>query len=294
MKFEFLDQAYGKSRVRMTRVHRRGDVHELVEFTCEILLDGDFERSYSESDNSLVVPTDTIKNTVYVLARNWDGTQPEDFAQLLAQHFLNRYSHVTISKVTVVEHLWNRIAVDGKPHAHSFVSSSQEKRGCTVAMQRDDEDASNFYTELSSWISDLVVLKTTQSGFSNYWKDEFTTLKDTDDRIFATSMTVRWDYLPTLDVKSIDFKETYNTVRNLLLREFTAHFSPSVQRTIYEMATAILTELPEVNTVELLMPNQHRLLANLAPFNLDNPNAVFVATDEPHGTISAKLGRKEE
>ncbi len=36
-----------------------------------VQLEGDFEKVHSEGDNSDVLPTDTMKNTVYVLAADY-------------------------------------------------------------------------------------------------------------------------------------------------------------------------------------------------------------------------------
>jgi urate oxidase len=40
------------------------------------------------------------------------------------------------------------------------------------------------------------------------------------------------------------------------------------------------------------MPNLHRHLVDLSPFELDNPNVLFVPTDEPHGNITAGVCRE--
>src|SRR5262245_61295439 len=93
------NQSYGKSQVRLSRIHRGAARHNFVEITLSILLDGDFESSYCAADNSLVVPTDTMKNTVYVLASRHGVKSIEQFAQLLGAHFLAKYSHVGRAEV---------------------------------------------------------------------------------------------------------------------------------------------------------------------------------------------------
>jgi urate oxidase len=40
------------------------------------------------------------------------------------------------------------------------------------------------------------------------------------------------------------------------------------------------------------MPNKHCLLVDLSRFHQDNPNEIFVPTDEPHGYIEARVRRK--
>src|SRR5689334_24693120 len=79
---------YGKSRVRVARVVRAGDRHDLHEMTIGIRLEGDFAASYAEGDNRNVLPTDTMKNTVYALASQREVEHPESFGLLLARHFL--------------------------------------------------------------------------------------------------------------------------------------------------------------------------------------------------------------
>lgn len=283
MSFIIRNQEYGKSRVRLTRVRRFTDYHEISEFTVEILLDGDFGTAYTENDNTKVVPTDTVKNTVFALGRKWEGDQCEEFAMMLTEHFLSRFSHIDSVTVNIVEHLLQRVEQDGKPHPHAFVGGSKETRTCSIQQSRSLQPS----LTIQSGIDSLFVLKTTQSGFSNFHHDEFTTLKDTDDRIFATSVSASWIY----DSSQVDFGDAYDCCRAILIRESIARFSPSVQATLFEMGTALLKEIPAISSISLRMPNQHRLLVDLSPFKLDNPNLVFVATDEPHGTISATIVR---
>jgi len=284
MSVQIIRQAYGKSRVRLTRVRRLINYHEISEFTVEILLDGDFETAYTHSDNSMVIPTDTVKNTVFALGREWEGDQCEEFALMLANHLIERYPHVHTTHVRIVEHLLQRIEQDGQPHPYAFVGGSKEARTCEVTKSRNKEPS----LVIESGIDSLFILKTTESGFSDFHHDEFTTLKNTEDRIFATTLSASWIY----DSSEVDFGEGYIACRSILIRESVARFSPSVQATLFEMATAVLVEIPSIKSISLRMPNQHRLLVDLSPFQLDNPNLVFVATDEPHGTISATMCRE--
>ena len=72
---------YGKSRVRLMRVSRHERHHDLDEWTVEVLLTGDFETAHTEGDNSKILPTDTMKNTVYFVARNSPADSVEDYAK---------------------------------------------------------------------------------------------------------------------------------------------------------------------------------------------------------------------
>lgn len=72
---------YGKSHVRLSRITRFDDRNEFNEWSVNVMLYGDFGASYTEADNSKVLPTDTMKNTVYVVARLSRATTIEDFAR---------------------------------------------------------------------------------------------------------------------------------------------------------------------------------------------------------------------
>ncbi|KAK9739629.1 hypothetical protein K7432_018374 [Basidiobolus ranarum] len=115
-------QAYGKTKVRVTKVIRHTkEWHDVVELTCQVLLDGKFETSYTEADNSSIVPTDTVKNTIYVLAKKSNHVQTiERFGYEIGQHFINRYSHVDDVHIKIIQHRWTRVNIDGQLHPHSF------------------------------------------------------------------------------------------------------------------------------------------------------------------------------
>src|SRR5215510_2059270 len=113
-------QSYGKSRVRVTKVFRERPVHEISELSVDIELDGDFDAAYTRGDNSRVIPTDTMKNTVYAFARELDVRQLETFAWTLGSHFIEDFDHVAQAMVKITETPWQRINVGGGEHPHAF------------------------------------------------------------------------------------------------------------------------------------------------------------------------------
>lgn len=281
MSVQLVHNAYGKSLVRLTKVTRQGDRHDLNEVTVAIQLEGDFTAAYTEGDNRLVVATDTMKNTVYALARQHPLTDVESFGHTLARHFLDHNAHVTAATVDLVEHAWQRLTVQGRGHPHAFAGGGAEKRTCVVRATRQG-------VQFEAGIDGLLLLKTTDSAFRDFQRDRFTTLPDTDDRIFATMLQAAWTYQTT----AADWNRCHAVTRQALLETFAQHQSLGVQQTLYAMGAAALAACAEIDEVRLTMPNKHRLLVNLEPFGLDNPNAIFVATDEPHGLISGTLRRQ--
>ena len=120
--------SYGKSKVRLTKVSRQPDRHELKELNVDIALEGDFEETYTTGDNARIVATDSMKNTVYVLAAEHPLDDIESFAKTLAAHFIQKYEHVQKATINIAEDLWQRILLKGEAHAHAFVSAGAEKR----------------------------------------------------------------------------------------------------------------------------------------------------------------------
>jgi urate oxidase len=269
---------YGKSQVRLVKVRRARDPHEIVDLTIAVQLEGAFEAVYTEGDNSPCIATDTMKNTVYALARHDAIEHTEAFACRLAEHFAAKPA-VSRARISAIEHRWDRLSVGGRPHPHAFVQPGGE-RWTAVATK----DAAG--TEVVAGLENLVVLKTTDSAFAGFPRDEFTTLPDTDDRILATSVTASWTYRRG----TTDFAARHR-IRTALVETFAAHQSQSVQQTLSAMGNAALDACADAASITLTMPNRHHLLVNLEPFGLDNPNEIFVATEQPYGLIEATITR---
>src|SRR3954452_7633635 len=100
---------YGKARVRVMKILRDGPVHVLKAVDIADYLMGDFDSSYTRGDNSKVVPTDTIKNTINIFARQHLGPEIERFGLILAEHFLTRYEQVHEAEIEILERRWGRL-----------------------------------------------------------------------------------------------------------------------------------------------------------------------------------------
>jgi urate oxidase len=272
--------AYGKSKVRLVQVARHGDRHDLRDFTVAIQFEGDYDKSYTAGDNSGVLPTDTMKNTVYALAGRGPIDGPEPFALELCRHFLDRNARLERVRVQVTEHGWDRIANGARQHGQAFVRQGSGTRSAAATSDRES-------TVVEAGLADLVILKSSRSAFSGYMRDEYTSLPETRDRILATSLTATWRYR----AGEIAFGPAWWAVRGTLLETFAGHESESVQHTMYAMGRAVMDGCGEVARIHLVMPNRHHLPVDLTPFGLENRNEVFVPTEEPHGLIEATLER---
>jgi urate oxidase len=279
---ELAENRYGKSRVRLMKVTRNPKGNELREWTVQVLLTGDFASAHYDGDNSKILPTDTMKNTVYAVARNSSAIAMEDYAKELIDFLLGRNPQVSSVAVTVEGTMWKRLTVDGKPHPTSFMRGSGEVQTTAVTRGR----TGGF--SISSGLKNLIVMKTSDSGFEDYIVDDLTTLKPTSDRLFCTAVTAEWRYT----VETLGFDAMRDALREAMIKTFANHKSKSVQETLYEMGKSALERVAEVDQIDLVMPNKHCLLVDLSRFGQDNPNEIFVPTDEPAGHIEARVRRK--
>jgi len=276
------ENRYGKSRVRLVRVKRHSGMHDLREWTVQILLQGDFDSCFTDGDNRKILPTDTMKNTVYSLARNSAADCIEDFAKEVVVFLLSRNPQVSAVEITVSECAWQHVTLGGKPHPTTFVQSSRELQTATATQARRGT------LKVVSGLENLVILKTAGSAFTGYIKDALTTLPETRDRLFGTAVSTNWTY----GTDNSAFAKLRAQIRELLLAAFAEHQSESVQHTLYAMAQNVFDHVSEVSDIQLTMPNKHCLLVDLSRFGQDNPNEIFVPIDEPHGYIEARVTRE--
>jgi urate oxidase len=270
---------YGKSEVRLVKVERDTDRHELRDLTVDVALEGDFEAAHVRGDNTGLLATDTMRNAVYALAKDHLTGSIEEFGLKLVDHFLEAGPSVEHARTRIAEHPWSRIEVGGRGHDHSFMRGSGER----IATVRGGAGGAR----VEAGIDDLLVLKTTNSGWEGFLRGRYTTLPETDDRILATKITANWLYGDA----NVDFDRLWRGVRDRILETFTDHYSPSVQNTLYRMGEAVLEGFPEIRKIHLSLPNKHHLLYDLERFGVENENEIFHATSEPYGLIEGTVER---
>ncbi|SFT55730.1 factor-independent urate hydroxylase [Arthrobacter sp. ov118] len=276
---------YGKAEVRVVKITRDTDRHEIEDLNVTSQLRGDFAAAHLDGDNSHVVATDTQKNTIYALAREGIGS-PEAFLLRLGKHFTSSFDWVSGGRWAAEAYKWDRIQAHGAGHDHSFVRNGQEVR--TAVLVRDGGTE-----HLIAGLKDLTVLKSTQSGFSGFPRDKYTTLPETDERILATDVSARWRFKTGTDFGTLDFNKSYDDVKSLLLEGFSENYSHALQQTLFDMGAKVLEAHTEIDEIKFSMPNKHHFLVDLSPFGLDNPNEVFFAADRPYGLIEATVQRDD-
>lgn len=264
--------SWGKSEVRLSKVHRGDAVDDFSDIAVQVLLEGDVERAHTEGDNSSVLPTDTMRNTIYALAQDNLTRDLEAFGAVLGSHFLER-SDVFKASVVISQRLWTRHSGTG------FTGGGSERRIARVVRGSEEETAAG--------IQGLVVLKTRGSAFAGFPRDRYTTLPETTDRLLATSVTATWVYSHIPD----DTTTTWNCVRDIVLERFFEEWSASVQHQGYQIAEAVLEEVPEISEISFHLPNQHHLPFDLTRFDQADLGIVFQPVSEPYGDIAFTVRR---
>jgi len=287
---------YGKDNIRVYKVHKdeATKTQTVVEMTVCVLLEGEIESSYTHADNSVVVPTDTMKQTTYIMAKQHPVNPPELFASILGTHFIETYKHIHTAHITVITHRWTRMTIDGKPHPHSFFRDGAETRlvECDVIEDKG--------IEIRSAISGLLVLKSTGSQFHSFHTDDFTILQDVYDRILSTSVDAGWKWKTLSDVKQVEaevdkFDKAWTAAREITMKTFAEEDSPSVQNTMYKMCGQILDFEPSVEAVDYSLPNKHYFEIDLSWHhglkNTGKDAEVYAPQSDPNGLIKCTVTR---
>lgn len=268
---------YGKAENHVVRVNRDNERHEIRDLVVTSQLRGDLEAVHTEGDNAHCVPTDTQKNTVFAFAQQYGIESPEQLLLKLADHFTSEFEWITGGRWAAQEYAWNRI----DDHDHCFVQNKDEVRTAVVVAEGGSRT-------VISGFKDLTVLKSTESGFTGYPKDQYTTLVETEDRIMSTDVATRWRYNTT----DVDFDAVYEDVKKIILSKFTDHYSRALQETLYLMGRAVIEAHPEIDEIKFSCPNKHHFVYNLDFCGLENDKETHYAADRPYGLIEATIQRK--
>lgn len=286
---------YGKDNVRLYKVDRdeKNGIQSVTEQTVCCLLEGDIDTSFTEADNSVVVATDTQKQTIYILAKQNPISTPEKFAAVISNHMVSKYPHIHAAHVKIIQHRWTRMTVDGKPHPHSFFRDGEEIR-VVEAVSREGEGIS-----IKSKIEKLLVLKSTGSAFYGFHRDEFTQLPETWDRILSTEVEAGWQwktFKSLAEVNAVDFDGAWKLARDVTMKTFATDNSASVQNTMYKMCEQIIAAVPLVEAVDYSLPNKHYFEIDLSWHkglkNTGKDATVYAPQSNPNGLIQCTVTRK--
>jgi urate oxidase len=280
---------YGKAEIRLLHVSRDDGRHIISDLNVTVTLSGDLAATHLTGDNTAVLTTDAQKNTVFACAKEYGVDQIEDFALLLARHFVDSQAPISFARVAVEQYPWDRLG------DHSFRRSGREVRTATASY-----DGRGLW--MVSGLRDLTLLNSAGSEFWGFARDRYTTLAETTDRILATAVNARWRHAGPLPPEpgsqgapgaGPGWADSYRAARDLLLAAFADTHSYSLQQTLFAMGQRVLEGRPEIAEIRLSLPNKHHFEVDMSPFGLENAGEVFYAADRPYGLIEGTVTRDE-
>ena len=286
MAYVLTDHQYGKAENRMVRFYKDSPRHEIHDLNVTTALRGDFEQAYLTGDQSKILPTDTQKNTAFSYTKEKGVPAIEEYGLHLARHFVHDVEPVSGARVEIEEFLWERAIVDGAEHDFTWLRKGQEIRTSAVTV-----DASGEY--VISGFKDLVILKSTGSEFAGFLSDEYTTLKETHDRVMATALDVKWRYGVGEATADPDWNAIYASAKTIMVKEFATLQSLALQQTLWHMGTAVLDAHPEIVEIKLKAPNKHHFDYDIERFGVEQHGEVYHADDRPYGLIEATIARDD-
>jgi urate oxidase len=273
------ESTHGESRVRMLRVVRRGDRHDPRDLTVSLRFEGNFASAFREGRSAGVVPGETLKNLVHAAARQHASGEIECFGLELARRVLETHPQIAKVRVEISEQPWHRIEAGGKAQGQAFVLGGPEQRNTAIT-------SNGTQVAVVSGIENLTVMRT--AGFAPPGRRP---AKDDVDEgqppIVVGALSLRWTY-STPDVTFAAYRQG---VRTVVLDAIAFHASHSVQHTLYAIGDVLLASYPEISVVSLAMHERPYRPADLFQSNVENPDELFVALDEPVGIVEVTLER---
>jgi len=290
---------YGKNGIKILYLNDKDKHHQVVELTVKTRLVNDNEDEYTGTSNGGNVATDTQKNLVYILALKHGVAEPEIFAQVLANFYLDEYPAISRAKIEIVQTPWAR-SLDGFGiiHTHGFVNQGQE-RTAKVIKHRGKP------AQVWGGVTGFRILKTKRSSHVGFFQDKYTTLEDEPDRLLSTVIESSWKYNDgTASLyNGAMYTAVYNSAIRAIMDEF---FGPAeegkqstiIQETQRRAQVSVLCRNPALQFVEMAWPNKHYFPWDLDKFPAVNFNGtdnrrVYIAGVVPYGVIHSGVHRRE-
>jgi urate oxidase len=275
-----LSHSYGASQIRLLRVTRRGDRHDLRDLVIAVNVEGDVEEAFTKGDNELLLPADTLRNTVNAIARDESLREIEELGLALAAHFMEHQPQFGRVRIDLSQQPWTRLAVGGRAQGQAFTAANSERRTASIT-------SNGTQVSVAAGLTDFAIMKTAGAAFEGYLADQFTTVEAEKERVLAVSAEARWTYLHD----EVAFGVYYEGIRDLLIEAFVQQLSRSAEHTAHAMASMVLSSYADVGDVTVRLRQRSLPLVELAPFGLDNPHVLFRPEDAPELTAEVTLSR---
>jgi len=256
----------------------------------------EFLPSYTEGDNSMVVPTATMTNFALNKTREYKGATQEGLLYFLGESFLNQYEQMESLRLSLKELPFIPAQITGDSGAtveesdRLFAPNFDSYHTASLDIERGDDGI--VVTGHECGRLNMKLIKLTGSAFADFPRDEFTTLPSLEDRLLYIFMDMGWRYSDVSDAVSDDHskyiapQQVYDHVRDT----FHDFVSMSIQHLVWEMGMRLLKTFPQMGEVWFVAQNRKWDTAS----EIEGEDAkVFMDPRPPFGEIKIKISRDD-
>lgn len=244
--------------------------------------EGDFAAAFTEGRSAGVVPGEALKNLVHTTARQHAIGEIESFGLELCGRVLETHPQVTKVRAEISEQPWQRMEAGGKAVGQAFVIGGPEQRSTAVT-------SNGTQVAVVSGIDNLTVMRTAGFAPPGSRPDSRDGADDGLAPLVVGSLAVRWTY----STPDVTFGAYRQGVRGAVTETMALHASRSVQYTLYAIGDVLLASYPEISVVSLAMHERPYRPVDLFHANVENPDELFVAVEEPVGVVEVTLERDD-
>jgi urate oxidase len=266
----------------MLRVVRRGDRHDPRDLTVACRFEGAFADAFVDGKSEGLLPGEALKSLVHATAREHANAEIERFGLALCDRLLRAHARVTRARVEITEQPWSRLEVGGKAQGKSFLAGPPERR--TTAVTSNGKQIA-----VVSGIEQLTLMRTT--GFAPVRRGapagDASGVDDGLQRLLVATLAARWTY----SSPDVTFDPYRQGVRMAIVETFGCHASRSVQHTLYAIADVVLSSYEEITDITLSLHERPYRPADLFAANVENPDDLFIAIEEPVGVVEVTVER---
>lgn len=265
--------SYGKMRIPVYRVYAtpltgiapipessfNGRMNALFAAEIDVEVYGNnFVAAYTKGDNRNVVATDSMKNFVLKHALTFDGSTLEAFLQLLGRAFLATYTNMEHVRLTGRELAFTAATVPQHDHftASDVLFGRANDDYATASFDFARTGTTVVMTEHECGRVGMQLLKITGSSFTNFVRDDYTTLPERVDRPLFMYLDAHWKYTDSNTIQQHYIpSEQVRDVFQVVFHELVSH---SIQHLIHEMGLRLLKRFPQMAEISLIAQNRTR------------------------------------
>ncbi|MFD5514099.1 hypothetical protein ACFWIB_41365 [Streptomyces sp. NPDC127051] len=272
--------SYGKSDVSFLLVNDSRAGSEVRDISAEVRFEGEFDSVFSRGDNSALLPTRSMVNTVYALAQQNMPDEIETFAVILAERFLLACPAAMVVQIKLTETPWTRLAGKNGPSPHCFAAAGSERYTATVHAVRGLEPS------ITSGLTGLRLLVASCSALTGYLRDVNTNMPDeTLPRSIIYCFSIDWTHRDPPEI----YHDSRKIVRTSLLESFCDHTSSSGQHTMFVIASAALGACPALTQLRIICDTPSLEVVDLLPSRQNESRRLHAYSMSPYSKLKVTL-----